>query len=105
MKREAPAVIDGLRYRIAEVDALIVSLLRQRASLSEAVGIAKAEAGLPIYDPAREKQLVDLLAPHPGPVRDAYQEVIRVCREYSQLQRGEARLPRPDDGGDPGAPA
>ena len=52
-----------LRYRasIDNIDAALVHLLAERFKITQAVGVYKAEAGLPAADPAREEQQIGRL--------------------------------------------
>jgi len=50
--------IDALRARIDEIDARLVALLNERASCALAIGHLKEAAGLPIYQPAREAEVL-----------------------------------------------
>jgi chorismate mutase/prephenate dehydratase len=50
--------LSGLRSRIDAVDKSLIDLLNQRAKLVVEVGQVKREAGLPIYAPHRESQVL-----------------------------------------------
>jgi len=61
--------IDSLRARIDEIDALLVALLNERAGCALAIGHLKEAAGLPIYQPAREAEvLARVSAANSGPL-------------------------------------
>lgn len=51
--------LDDLRQRIDRVDAELVRLFEERMELSRRVGACKKERGLPVFDPARERELLD----------------------------------------------
>lgn len=99
-----PPFLARVRAEIQAVDAELVGLLRRRVLLAEAAELAKREAGMAVHDPARERMLVDLYTPQEGPERDAYQQVINVCRERSRHLREQASLPGPECPGDQEAP-
>lgn len=51
--------LNELRVQIDEVDKSLLDLLHKRLALVEKVGEVKSEHGLPIYDPAREKSMLN----------------------------------------------
>ncbi len=51
--------IGPLRRRIDEVDARLVELLNERARWALRIGQVKGEAGLPVYEPAREAEILE----------------------------------------------
>ncbi len=60
-----------LRKRIDEIDASLLALLNQRQSLSIKVGHWKNSEGLKIFDPGRERDLLDSLKKlNAGPLSD-----------------------------------
>lgn len=71
------------RERIDEIDGSIAALLSQRADVAREVG--KAKEGAPVYDPAREGEVIARAAEAcPGMDRSSveriYREIISVCR-------------------------
>jgi chorismate mutase len=50
--------IDELRHRIDVIDDQLVRLLNVRVACALEIGRLKHEAGLPIYQPEREKQVL-----------------------------------------------
>ncbi len=54
--------IDGIRREIDKLDERILELLNQRAEQAVAIGRLKEETGNAVFDPAREKQILDRLA-------------------------------------------
>ena len=50
--------LQALRQKIDDVDSALVDLLVKRAELTKQVGEVKSEAGLPIYVPSREAELI-----------------------------------------------
>ena len=93
MALDANEKIDQLRRDIDRVDRRLVELLRLRLSLVLDVAAVKRAAGIAIYDPARERAIVERV--ERGRVRALYQLVVESCRRGAQ-----AAVPRPDDGGD-----
>jgi chorismate mutase len=64
-----------LRLRIDAVDQQILKLLHERIRLVMSVGEYKRERGMPVYDPARERALLERLSQAAEPPLDA--ETIR----------------------------
>jgi chorismate mutase len=54
----AVTTIDQLRKRIDEIDAELVQLLNARAECALAIGQLKKAAGLDLYQPARESDVL-----------------------------------------------
>ncbi|MFH1721298.1 MAG: prephenate dehydratase [Candidatus Altiarchaeota archaeon] len=54
--------IDELRSRIDEIDRNIISLLEERMNLVGKIGGEKKESGLGVYDPKRERGVIEKLA-------------------------------------------
>lgn len=54
--------LDELRRRIDAVDQSILKLLHERVGLVMAVGEYKRERGIAVYDPERERSLLDRLS-------------------------------------------
>ena len=50
--------LNTLREGIDELDTQLVELLAKRNALTTQVGQVKAEAGMPVYVPSREKELI-----------------------------------------------
>lgn len=63
--------LDELRRSIDAVDQNILKLLHERVRLVMAVGEYKRERGIPVYDPARERALLDRLCKAAEPPLDA----------------------------------
>ncbi|PBC05719.1 chorismate mutase [Mesorhizobium sp. WSM3860] len=58
---EARAVLAGYRASIDNIDAALIHMLAERFRCTKAVGVLKAEHGLPPADPAREQQQITRL--------------------------------------------
>ena len=54
--------LQELREEINGIDREIVTLYRKRLETAEAIGAWKRENGVQVYDPARERQLLDEVA-------------------------------------------
>ena len=78
--------IDDIRREIDELDAAILELLNRRAEKAIAIGRAKGQADVEVFDPARERQILDRLAAigkgplTPEAVQDIYGAVFAVSR-------------------------
>jgi len=88
--------IDTLRARIDQIDRQLVGLLSERAACALAIGRLKELAGMPIYQPAREAEVLEhVRTVNPGPLDD---EAItrlfeRIIDEARRLERLASRLP------------
>ena len=82
--------IDGLRERIDALDRQLVALLSQRAACALAVGRLKEQAGLPIYQPVREAEvLANVRSANAGPLdNEAMTRLFeRIIDEVRRLER------------------
>jgi chorismate mutase len=83
--------IDELRVRIDTIDRQLVALLGERASCALAIGRLKEAAGLPVYQPAREAEvLAKVQAANGGPLDDAalvrlFERIIDEARRLERL--------------------
>lgn len=83
--------IDTLRKRIDELDEALVRLLSARAECALAIGRAKKELGLEIYQPSREADVlnhVQNLNPGPldnGAMRRLFERVIDEARRLERI--------------------
>jgi chorismate mutase-like protein len=87
---EAEQSIARLRRNIDEVDDVLVKLLNQRARWAVEVGVVKKGAGIAIYQPDREAQVVArVVAANRGPLApDAIQRLFeRIIDESRRLER------------------
>ena len=90
----------GLRTAIDRIDVELVALLNRRARHAISVGRLKQAAKLPIYQPAREEEvLANIKGRNSGPLEDtALRRVFeRIIDESRRLER-LAVLPAPDPG-------
>lgn len=87
------AALDRLRDRIDAVDVAILERLNERAALVEEVGRLKAGDGLPVYEPTRERGIVEgLRTRNPGPfpsdgIAPVFREIISATRSLEQPVR------------------
>ncbi|HET9262820.1 MAG TPA: chorismate mutase [Vicinamibacterales bacterium] len=94
--------LDELRLRIDALDEELVRLLSARARCALEIGRVKKEAGLDVYQPAREAEVlahVQQINPGPlddGAVRRLFERVIDEARRLERLADGD---------GEPGEPA
>src|ERR1700722_10778035 len=72
--------LDDLRSRIDAIDDRILTLLGERAAVVGDVARAKQEAGLPAYDPDRERAILDRLG-RQGAGRFPRESIVAVYRE------------------------
>ncbi|MBZ9703193.1 MULTISPECIES: chorismate mutase [unclassified Mesorhizobium] len=55
---DARTILAGYRASIDNIDAALIHMLAERFRCTKAVGLLKAEHGLPPADPAREQQQI-----------------------------------------------
>jgi chorismate mutase-like protein len=82
--------ISGWRKQIDEIDRKLVELLSQRAQAAHEIGKLKRTAGMPIYEPDREKAVfANAMSVNHGPLpnRDLlriYERIMDVMRQIQQ---------------------
>ena len=85
--------LSGVRARIDALDAQLLDLLNQRATLALEASAAKEAAGQGVYSPEREAAVQGrLVAANPGPlpaeaVRSVWREIMSACRALEAPQR------------------
>lgn len=82
--------IETLRQRIDELDEALVRLLSARAECALAIGRAKKELGLEVYQPSREADVLNHVQRlNPGPLDDGAMRRLfeRVIDEARRLER------------------
>jgi chorismate mutase / prephenate dehydratase len=78
------------RARIDDLDRQLLKLLNQRAEIALAVGRAKREGGVPVHDPEREHEILELLVRlNEGPlpaeaIQAIWREILSVSRALQQ---------------------
>ncbi len=86
---------DQIREEIDQLDAELLRIFNRRAQLALDIGALKKERGLPIYDPEREKRILERVTrDNPGPLSDAaiVRLFERVIDESRSLERARARV-------------
>ncbi len=86
--------LQELREEINRIDRQIVDLYRKRLETAEAIGEWKRENGVPVYDPARERQLLDKVGElageeHENGVRALFGFLIAQSRTRQLLDEGK----------------
>lgn len=96
----ADPAIQSLRKRIDVIDQEIARCLNRRAVCILEVGEIKERAGIPIYDPDRERQIVEGQArENTGPLSDAairrlFERIIDESRSLERVTRETASAGR-----------
>jgi chorismate mutase len=93
------ARLEDLRKEIEALDDEIVRLIAQRTRLAGEARAAKAEAGLPLFDPAREAAVVRRVAKlaraeglPDEPVRELFWRLIGLSRSVQAGQADERSM-------------
>src|SRR5271156_3235996 len=85
--------LDRLRAQIDAINVKLVRLLNQRAKVAQAIGHLKQAGGAAIYQPARERAVLDRVAAlSEGPlagehVQRIFVEIISACTALERPQR------------------
>ena len=96
--------LDELRRRIDALDEALVQLLSERAKCALEIGRVKKDAGLDVYQPAREVEvLAHVQHVNPGPLDDAairrlFERVIDEARRLERLADAEEERRRLREG-------
>jgi len=88
--------LERLRASIDELDRVLVKLLNQRAKYALEIGRAKIAAGIPVYSPERERQVVaHVEKENRGPLStDALRRLYeRIIDESRRLEREAQETP------------
>ncbi len=86
--------IEDLRARVNEVDLELVRVLNERARIVQELSAFKVEAGIPLFDPKREEEILKKVAEvNEGPIydssmRDIFELIMHRIRDI-EVQRGE----------------
>jgi len=94
--------ISDWRKKIDDLDRKLVDLLSQRAQAAHEIGKLKRGAGMPIYEPDRERKVFDnVQSINPGPLPD--RDLLRIFERIMDIMRGiqqqEIALQAAADGG------
>ncbi len=106
-RRRPDDSIDELRLRIDAIDRKVVRLLNERAGCAIALGRVKKELGLPIYQPAREEEVLSNVQRSSGgpleseALRRLFERIIDESRRIERI--ATERDGRTDAGGAPRA--
>lgn len=78
--------IEDWRKTIDELDEQLVVLISKRAEAAKAIGLAKKNKQLPVYEPKREQDVfTHVQALNPGPLADA--ELLHVYERLMDVMR------------------
>lgn len=93
--------LEQIRQQINQTDEQLSHFFSQRMDLVAHVAKIKEEAGLPVYDPAREKQVLDRVSKAAGEekgpyLRRVYQSLMDASKDYERDLMKE-RSPAPVD--------
>ena len=92
---EAHERISSLRERVDAVDGELVHLLNERARLVQELAEFKLEAGVPLFDPRREEEILRRVVEiNEGPIydssmRDIFELIMHRIRDIELQRRGE----------------
>lgn len=79
--------ISDWRKNIDELDRKLVELLSQRAQAAHQIGKLKLTAGMPIYEPDRERAVFDnVRKTNSGPLSD--RDLLRIFERIMDIMRG-----------------
>ena len=93
-KPELQEKIRELRERVDDVDLELIRALSERARIVQELVAIKAEAGVPLFDPKREEEILRrVVEENPGPIydasmRDIFEIILHRIRDL-EIQRGE----------------
>jgi chorismate mutase len=93
--------ISDWRKKIDELDRQLVNLISQRAQAAHEIGKLKRTAGMPIYEPDRERTVFEnatKINPGPLPDRDLLRIYERIMDVMRQIQREEIAPQAAEDG-------
>ena len=97
MAEEQPvSAIESLRKRIDELDEQLVRLLSARAACALEVGRVKKSAGIQVYQPSRESEVLAHVAQinrgplDDGAIRRLFERIIDEARRLERIADGEA---------------
>src|SRR6266446_8849396 len=89
--------MEDLRRRIDEIDRRLVALLNERAGCAIALGRVKQERALPIYQPAREEEVLgNVQRTNSGPLqsealRRLFERIIDESRRIERIATDRGR--------------
>ena len=86
--------VQELRDRVDEVDRALIRSLNERAAIVQELAQIKHEAGVPIFDPKREEEILQKVTEiNDGPIydssmREIFEIILHRIRDL-EIQRGE----------------
>ncbi|ULG71341.1 bifunctional 3-deoxy-7-phosphoheptulonate synthase/chorismate mutase [Macrococcus brunensis] len=99
--------LNQLRTRIEEINFAILELLTERGEVAKKIGQEKIKAGTDIYDPQREKEMLNqLIEQNKGPyddnvIKQLFKEIFKASTELQQAQNEKhllvSRKMKPED--------
>jgi chorismate mutase len=92
--------ISDWRQKIDDVDDRLVDLLNERARYVLEISKEKKRLGLPVHEPAREKEIMENIRKRNGgplPYEPLKRIFERVIDESRSIQRGPMDVPRKDE--------
>lgn len=98
------------RKKIDEIDRRLVELLSERAKAAHEIGRLKRDAAMPIYEPDRERAVLDHVAQlNPGPLpesdlRRIYRGIMDIMRKIQREEIDPESLKAPAAAGQPADP-
>lgn len=99
---EHPVQLEEIRKQLDELDRKLVALISERAELARRIGAAKAEAGMRVYAPDREREVLDRVCKiNTGPLDDV--TLRSIYRELMSASLNLERSPRIAILGPPGS--
>jgi chorismate mutase len=84
--------LEPLRKRVNDIDQQIVQLINARAKVCLEIGAIKKTIDKKVYDPTRERAVLDLIDEHnagpldKGALESIYAAVFSACREIQASQ-------------------
>lgn len=90
MSMDTQSELAKRRERIDAVDRGLVELLNQRTAIAHEIGHIKKEAGLPVYEPAREEKVLAHVAEmNRGPIteqalRNIFEAIMKEMRKIQE---------------------
>ena len=91
---DTQARVRELRERVDEVDRGLIRALNERAAIVQELTRIKHEAGVPIFDPKREEEILQKVTEiNDGPIydssmREIFELILHRIRDL-EIQRGE----------------
>ncbi len=91
VRQRGEAQVNELRRRIDQIDDQLMKLLNSRSACAVEIGRVKRQIGMPVYQPEREKWILDRAERNnPGPldsgaVRRVFERVIDESRRLERL--------------------